>query len=451
MPASKRFRILTMAAALVLLAAAPAAAQATWAQVPSPNRPGSNELQGADGADPSLVWAVGRVVDTGGNPSTYRSLILRWNGSAWAQAPHPSFARNHALRGAAAPAADDAWAVGTRQVASGGLVTLVERWDGATWRTVASPNPDPGGLNELNGVAGVPSAPGTVWAVGSHSTPNANFGTRKLILRRTVGGWQVLGSPTFTPEDHLEAVDASGPAAAWAVGWGSTSPFGGTAVGIALRWNGSGWRSVPIPQPSPVMLFGVAALAPTTCGRSGTPTSGAPTAGPLASLDRFWNPDIEVDADRGAGQLADPETMRPDEELAWRLGKRIPLDVVPAADMEASGALPDEDLAVRWGRAVERHLRGELWDPLHAYGGRPALWAAAIRDEVARRVDARVEAIAAEPPAYVIAAVGPRPAEEDRGAEWLSRVEQIEEYRLLTGTTDPTHALGGSGETHHRW
>jgi hypothetical protein len=98
---------------LVLLAAAPAVAQATWTQVPSPNRPGSNELQGAAGADTSHVWAVGRVVDTSANPSTYRSLILRWNGSAWAPAPHPSFARNHALRGVAAAAADDAWAVGT--------------------------------------------------------------------------------------------------------------------------------------------------------------------------------------------------------------------------------------------------------------------------------------------------------------------------------------------------
>ncbi|HET6750030.1 MAG TPA: hypothetical protein VFL71_12305 [Actinomycetes bacterium] len=262
MAASKRFRILALAAALVLLAAAPAAAQATWTQVPSPNRPGSNELQGADGAVTSQVWAVGRVVDASANPAAYRSLILRWDGSAWAPATHPRFARNHALRAVAAPAADDAWAVGTRQVASGGLVTLVERWDGARWSTVASPNPDPGGLNELNGVAGVPSAPGTVWAVGAYSKPNANFGTLKLILRRTGGGWQVLGSPTFTPEDHLEAVDATGPADAWAVGWGSTSPFGGTAVGIALRWDGSSWRSVPIPQPSPIMLFGVVTLAP---------------------------------------------------------------------------------------------------------------------------------------------------------------------------------------------
>jgi hypothetical protein len=89
--------------------------------------------------------------------------------------------------------------------------TLVERWDGARWSTVASPNPDPGGLNELNGVASVPSGPGTVWAVGSHSTPNASFGTRNLILRRTGGGRQVLPSPAFTPEDDLEVVDATGP------------------------------------------------------------------------------------------------------------------------------------------------------------------------------------------------------------------------------------------------
>ena len=286
MAASKRFRILVLAAALALLAAAPAAAQATWTQVPSPNRAGSNELQGADGADASHVWAVGRVVDTGGNPATYRSLILRWNGTAWASAAHPRFARNHALRGVVTPAADDAWAVGTRQVASGGLVTLVERWDGASWRTVASPNPNPGGLNELNGVAAVSSAPGTVWAVGSHSIPNANFGTRSLILRRTGGGWQVLGSPAFTPEDHLEAVDATGPADAWAVGWGSTSPFGGTAVGIALRWDGASWRSVPIPQPSPIMLFGVKALAPNDVWAVGHTYLGGPHWVPLVL---HWN------------------------------------------------------------------------------------------------------------------------------------------------------------------
>jgi hypothetical protein len=186
-------------------------------------------------------------------------------------------------------------------------------------------------------------------------------------------------------------------------------------------------------------------------GRFTTAVQESDRAGPLASLDRLWNQDTEADADWGAERLLDPETMRPDLELGRRLLERIPLHVVPAAYMEASAALPDEDLAVRWGRAVERHLRGELWDPRHAHGGRPALWAAAIRDEVTRRVDARVEAIAAEPPAYVIAAVGPWPAEEDRQGEWLRRVEQIEEYRLLTGTTDPTRPLGPTPEPDSSW
>jgi hypothetical protein len=159
MGASRSLRVLALAVGLVLLAGVPAGAQATWTQIPSPNRTGSNELQGAAGADASHVWAVGRVVDFNVNPATYRSLILRWNGSSWAPAAHPRFARNHALRGVAAPAANDAWAVGTRQVASGGLVTLVEHWDGTSWSTVASPNPNPNGLNELAGVAGVPSSP----------------------------------------------------------------------------------------------------------------------------------------------------------------------------------------------------------------------------------------------------------------------------------------------------
>jgi hypothetical protein len=291
MAASKGFLGVASAVGLLLVAAAPSSAaadaraaagvQATWTRVASPNSPGSNELQGAAGAGASHVWAVGRVVNFNVNPSTYRSLILRWNGTAWAPAAHPGFAGNHALRGVTAPAASEAWAVGTRQISSGGHVTLVERWDGASWNVVSSPNPDPDGINELSGVAAVPGSAGSVWAVGFYSKPNANFGTLNLILRRTSGGWQTLPSPTFTPEDHLEAVDATGPNDAWAVGWGSTSPFGGTAVGIALRWNGSGWTSAPIPQPSPIMLFGVAALAPNDVWAVGHTYLGGPHWIPL--------------------------------------------------------------------------------------------------------------------------------------------------------------------------
>jgi hypothetical protein len=88
-------------------------------------------------------------------------------------------------------------------------------------------------------------------------------------------------SPNVTSDNHLEAVDATGPNDAWAVGWGNTSPFGGTAIAIVQRWNGSSWQSVTIPQPSPVMLFGVRAVAPNDVWAVGHTYVGGPHWIPL--------------------------------------------------------------------------------------------------------------------------------------------------------------------------
>lgn len=258
----RKIPVIALATGLFLVAANPAGAHATWVRVPSPNSPGSNELLGAAGSDPTHVWAVGRAVNANVRPPTFSSVLLRWTGTAWTPDPHPRFAGNHQLVEVDAAAANDAWAVGSRYEANGAGRTLVEHWDGARWSVVASPSPNPNGNNHLAGVKAVPSTTGSVWAVGSYGTPGSSIGSTQLILLRSGGGWRQFAAPAATATDVLEAVDATGPANAWAVGWGSTSPFGGTAVAIALRWTGSAWASVPIPQPSPVMLFGVAALAP---------------------------------------------------------------------------------------------------------------------------------------------------------------------------------------------
>lgn len=250
-----------LAAGLVLVAGAPAQAQATWALVASPNGPGSNELLAVAGSTGNQVWAVGRVLDFNVRPTTYRSLLLRWNGSTWAPATHPTFAGNSLLDDVDAPASGAAWAVGSRYEASGAGRTLVERFDGVRWSVVASPSPNPNGNNHLAGVAAIPSTSDGVWAVGSYSTPGSSIGSTTLILQRTGGTWRQFATPAVTVTNVLEAVDAIGPRDAWAVGWGSTSPFGGTAVGIALRWDGTRWAAAPIPQPSPVMLFGVEVVA----------------------------------------------------------------------------------------------------------------------------------------------------------------------------------------------
>jgi hypothetical protein len=261
MATSTRSLAAALAAGMLLLVATHASAQVTWSRIPSPNSPGSNELLGAAAPDSSHVWAVGRVIaDT--NPETWRSLILRWDGNAWSSVVHPHPPGNHLLQGVDAPTAGDAWAVGYRVVRTGGVKTVIEHWDGASWIVVRSPNPNRNGLNQLEAVRSVPSSPGTVWAVGSYSDPAASFGDLTLVLRRSGGRWRAVSSPNVTADNHLEAVDATGPNDAWAVGWGSTGQFGGTAIAIALHWNGTSWQNVSIPNPSQVMLFGVRALAP---------------------------------------------------------------------------------------------------------------------------------------------------------------------------------------------
>jgi hypothetical protein len=291
-------------AAFLLLAATPTGPATMWELIPSPNKPGSNELLGAGASDASHVWAVGRVVSS--KPDTWRSLVLRWDGNVWSSVAHPHFAGNHVLHGTDAPAGDDAWAVGSRLVPSGGGRTVVEHWDGTRWSVVRSPNPNPEGLNQLLGVKAVPSDPDTVWAVGSYTNPAASFGDLTLILRRTGGTWGETSSPNVTADNHLEAVDATGPDDAWAVGWGSTSQFGGTALAIVLHWDGAGWTEASVPNPEDVMLFGVRAVAPDDVWAVGHTYVGGPHWIPLAlhwdgvSWSRSTIPETE-----NGGQLRD--------------------------------------------------------------------------------------------------------------------------------------------------
>lgn len=166
---------------------------------------------------------------------------------------------------------------------------------------------------------------------------------------------------------------------------------------------------------------------------------------------RYWLPDDQVAVDWSGGQLVDLDAMRPDEELAALLYEQIPVAVLPAGYVEMAAALPDEDLAGRWAEAVERHLREELWDPSHPRGGRSALWAAVISNELWGRVVERTEVVNADPPSYIVDALGPSPLKGDWRDGWLRRVEQIEEYRLLTGTTHPAQPLGPTPEPDSSW
>ena len=90
-------------------------------------------------ASASDCWAVGSY-NTGSN---YQTLIERWNGSSWAIVTSPNTfpALDNVLEGVTCvSAAADCWVVGYNVTTDNIFQTLIERWDGASWAIVTSPN-----------------------------------------------------------------------------------------------------------------------------------------------------------------------------------------------------------------------------------------------------------------------------------------------------------------------
>jgi hypothetical protein len=135
--------LLLLATAMAGIApAAPAAAARTTSPAPAASFTVSGLLTGVAATSARSAWAVG-------NTGSGKTLIVRWNGSAWKQVRGPSPAGGARLTGVAASSATSAWAVGYTDAASS--KTLILRWNGRAWNRV--PSPSPAGSALLSGVA----------------------------------------------------------------------------------------------------------------------------------------------------------------------------------------------------------------------------------------------------------------------------------------------------------
>jgi hypothetical protein len=145
----------------------------TWSPIPVPI-PGSGEnaLFGVKALAPNDAWAAGFYVKEANQTRPEITLIEHWDGASWRfiSSPNPGGSnKNNFLRGITAVSAKDVWAYGTSIDISTDLAsTLVLHWDGTRWAVVPSPDPVFKFRNDfLNGGAVVPT--GDLWLVGGET------------------------------------------------------------------------------------------------------------------------------------------------------------------------------------------------------------------------------------------------------------------------------------------
>ena len=224
-----------------------------WTIISSPNHPSRNNfLNGVAALSTRDVWAVGDAVNV--NTGVGKTLTEHWNGTAWSIVASPNLgfvSTQNTLKVIAAVSPTDIWAVGDAiNFSMGGEATLIEHWNGTTWRIVASPNP--GTFNALSGVAVVSAS--DIWAVGSFSPSKIG---QTLIEHWDGTAWSVVPSPNpGSSNDALTSVAVVSATDIWAVGINSNANMEATLV---EHWDGTAWSVVPSANPSATqnVLYGV--------------------------------------------------------------------------------------------------------------------------------------------------------------------------------------------------
>jgi len=261
----------------------------SWSAVANPSPGGTHGgfLNAVAAVSSSNAWAVGAY----GNGSEQKTLIEHWNGRSWKQVPSPSPGGTHDsfLFGVTALSASSAWAVGGYL---NGLAeqTLIEHWNGRSWKRVASPDPSGTGMvNDLESVTA--TSPSNAWAVGYYDV-NGTSVSRTLVEHWNGRSWKTMASPSPAggAVNAFYGVAAASSTSAWAAG----DYFNGVTDQVLLtHWNGSSWKRVKAPNPGGTnglsAFGGVAAVSRSSVWVDGQYFNGGPSRTLIEHLNgRSW-------------------------------------------------------------------------------------------------------------------------------------------------------------------
>jgi hypothetical protein len=258
---------------------------ASWSIVASPNTTRPNSLSAVTCASASDCWAVGNYFSYGGDDIfVYQTLIEHWDGTTWSIviSPNASATEDSHLTGVTCASATQCWAIGYSDTGYIGSVkkTLIERWDGASWSIVTSPNTSSTQDNVLSGVTCV--TPRQCWAVGYS-------GVQTLIERWDGTAWSIVTSPnTGSMQDNvLTGVTCATPRQCWAVGYYYTGTVYQTLI---EQWDGTSWAIVASPNSSATqnnVLGSATCASPSNCWAVGT--SNDSNSSVARTLIEHWN------------------------------------------------------------------------------------------------------------------------------------------------------------------
>ena len=231
-----------------------------WNVVSSPNpATNNNVLNSVVALSISNVWAVGYGTNAQGDR---QSLVEHWDGTSWnvISSPNPSSYYNVFNGVARVPNTNQLWAVGYEGNSNGDLQTLIEHWNGTSWKVVSSPNP---GLsyNLLYGITAISTS--NVWAVG-YIYDNSNSFSQTLIEHWNGTNWSVVSSANPAASiNRLQAIAAISANNIWVVGYEANTNIYQTLI---EHWDGASWNviSSPNPDPNSNFLYGIARVPGTS-------------------------------------------------------------------------------------------------------------------------------------------------------------------------------------------
>ena len=213
---------------------------AAWRETPAPD---VGPLTAVGVTSDGEAWALGPA-----------GAIVHWDGRQWRTVLSGARTGGPVLRGLAALAPDDVWAVGSLRGAP-----FATHWNGAAWRPAALPAvPDAGSLNAVSGTAT------DLWAVGAGADA-----AHILTLRFDGTTWTQVADAGVS-DGGLLTVAAIDPNDVWAAGDALLQHFDGTK-----------WRDVS--QTFSGVRETLAAAAPTSVWLAGA-------AGVVAYDGDDWSP-----------------------------------------------------------------------------------------------------------------------------------------------------------------